>query len=114
MMFPLASVRVPKWSVCPLADDNGCPEGDVNKQSVNAMDWGPLIRMIPIAPPAGVEGAQMVSCMDIVSIYFYLLDFIKDDADEIVNLIFIASVGLESAAIGYHHTDGHGAMAEEG
>ena len=42
------------------------------------------------------------------------LYFIKDDANEIVNLIFIACVGLEGAAIGYHHADGHCAMAEEG
>ena len=41
------------------------------------------------------------------------LYFIKDDANKIVNLIFIACVGLEGAAIGYHHADCHGAMPKK-
>ena len=87
------------------------------------------MRMIPRAPPDGVEGAQIVEVTRVKmkneeyrkknekmpplnNLLQRQLYFIKDDANKIVNLIFIACVGLEGAAIGYHHTDSHGAMSK--
>ena len=32
----------------------------MKRTSAIAIDWGPLTRMIPRAPPDGVEGAQIV------------------------------------------------------
>ena len=101
----------------------------MKRTSAIGIDWGPLTRMIPRAPPDGVEGAQIVEVTRVkmkneecrmknekMQTLNYLqqrqLYFIKDDANKIVNLIFIACVSLEGAAIGYHHADSHGAMSK--
>lgn len=72
-----------------------------------SIEFVPEIRIMPIAPPAGVDGAQMVEFIKVNS----SLDSLKYQFDKVINLILIGSIHFLGIAVCDDHATCHGTMS---